>query len=187
MKGHAYGDADMFGLDEFGQPVGLNPLWGAIAGSALGTGTTIALRRTALPGSTTARYAEGIGGLVAAAAGGVMAVFPGSRAAGWTAIATAALNNGLRQLDQYLQMQAVSTSTAPPMRGWGEVTFEPRQALKGLDMVTAEERTALGSPMPTLVGDNGLSRNPAAGQVRLLGGPPMSGLSSHWGATLFSH
>ena len=39
------GNVDAFGLDEMGQPVGLNPVWGAVVGTGLGTATAIATRQ----------------------------------------------------------------------------------------------------------------------------------------------
>ena len=54
-----YGNVSLFGLDEFGSPVGLNPMWGVAAGGSISTGTAIAVREF----TKQVKYAEGIGAL----------------------------------------------------------------------------------------------------------------------------
>lgn len=108
------GQVDLFGLDEFGQPVGMNPLWGAVIGGGIGTGTAIAVRALSAgygPGATTFDYhkwSEGIGFAVGAATSGLLMAFPGTRAAGWAGMAVTFMTNGLRQLEQMF------TETATP-------------------------------------------------------------------------
>jgi len=96
------GDADMFGLDEFGMPVGTDPLWGAVIGGGLGTTTALVARAMTRPSSRWHRYAEGVGFLTAGIAGGVMIGFPATRRMGWAAVATALVTNGIRQLEHSL-------------------------------------------------------------------------------------
>jgi len=92
------GDVDMFGLDAFGNPVGLGAAWGAMVGGGLGTVTSIGIRSMAAsPGLY--KWSEGIGFASGALAGGVMMAFDASRHSGLAAIATALATNGLRQIE----------------------------------------------------------------------------------------
>jgi len=173
-----YDDVDAFGLDEFGQPRGLNPLWGAVAGSGLGTVAAMGLRR--FGGPTMAKHAEGIGFGVAAAAAGGMIAFKGSRAAGWTALAAAFLNNGLRAVEQYF----LRDETA----GWGGVVVSPTTSFQGygggMGLVEVQPTTSFSdAQLPQLVG---ASLQQASDHVQLVGGPALNAHSGHWGATLFS-
>jgi hypothetical protein len=95
------GEVDMFGLDEFGQPVG-DALWGAVIGAGIGTGIAIMTRAMTKPTSTIHQFSELTGLLAGGAAGGVMMAFPATRRMGVAAIATAFVSNGLRQLEQSL-------------------------------------------------------------------------------------
>lgn len=116
------GQVDLFGLNEFGMPEGMNPLWGAVIGGGIGTGTAIAVR--ALAGKAAAgktdwsKYSEGIGFAVGGLSSGLMMAFPGTRAAGWAGLAVAFMTNGLRALEQmFTKTTAVS--------GWGAAVIEP--------------------------------------------------------------
>lgn len=205
-----YGSVDLFGLDEFGQPVGLNANWGAGLGVLFQTGTAIAVRRfTAMD-----KYAEGIGAVAGAAAGGAMIAFPGSRNAGWTAIISSLVSGGLRQAEQMLsvkeQVKQEAAKTAEKTAGWGLPTIAPSWSaypgektpqMNGLGYPTVHDQYIvpgsmgpgstsqfegnLGMP-PQLVGkgDYGLSQNPAAQQASLVG-PGISGLGAHYGSTIF--
>lgn len=93
------GEVDMFGLDEFGVPVGTNPLWGAVIGGGIGTVAAIATRKIAGHSHKLHHWAEGVGFLAAGVAGGAMIAFPQTRQMGWAAVATAFMTNGLRQLE----------------------------------------------------------------------------------------
>lgn len=188
-----YGNVDFFGLDEFGQPAGMHGAFGAAAGAGLATGTAIAIRKYATASPQLQKYSELVGAAVGAAAGGVMAVFGRMRAAGWSAIAAAGVSGVLRQWENSTQ----TYRAVAPFSGHGlrEYTMEPRTAFQGLGMVTTEPRTAfqgLNGRRPTFVGppslqgDAGFAANAPARHVQLVGGPPMSQLSSLYGATHFS-
>ncbi len=224
------GEVDMFGLDEFGQPTGLNPMWGAIIGGGIGTGTAIAVRSMAKNSPTLQKYSEGVGLLTGAVAGGVMMAFPGSRAAGWSALATAFVTNGLRQLEamfmgapatagyggvvvdpQYLVnglgqdyavqelhgggfgIHAIEPGYAVNGHGMGIVEVDPTHIVQGLGHLGAGNVQIQGSGYGagTGVRVDGLGQggpmNPQSPQAQLvgLGGPNVSGLASHYGATLF--
>jgi hypothetical protein len=178
-------DVNAFGLDGFGRPVGMSPLWGAVVGTGVGTVGAVAARQFA-PVSW-AKWSEAIGFGLSALASGVMIAFKGTRAAGWTGLASAFLNNGLRQIELMLFMPAASV----PAAGWGrfgDVVIEPTQALmgNGMGLVDIEPEQALfgathdTGDMPMLVGANLAA---ASDHVQLVGGPALAQFAGHWGAT----
>lgn len=175
------GGIDAFGLDEMGQPVGLNPVWGAVVGTGLGTIGAIATRQFA---PRLAAHSELIGlGLSALASGG-MIFFEGTRAAGWTGLASAFLNNGLRQMELMyfapkLAEAAVDAASAGVQGHWGEVVIDPTEAL-GLVEINPTQALGEGN-MPTLVG---ASLAAASDHVQLVGGPSLAEHGGHWGATV---
>jgi hypothetical protein len=180
-----YGSVDLFGLDEFGQPVGPYPAVGAALGTAIQTGAAIAVRRF----TKKDKWSEGIGGAVGVVAGAGMLMLPKMRAMGWTAIAASLVGGGLRQLEVVMSKQegakqdaAAAAKTVDETNGMGLVEIEPTAAL---GLPTIEPTEMLGMP-PQLVGagDYGLSQNPAAQQAQLVG-PGVSGLGSHFGSTIF--
>lgn len=229
------GTVDMFGLDEFGQPAGIDSLWGAVIGGGVGTGAAILTRAIAKPESAMHDYSEAVGLLAGGLAGGVMMAFPASRRMGWAALATALVTNGLRQLETSLfapkkeaaaEKPAETEAQAQTVKGWYGVDIEPAGRVpggfgqdiaveelgNGLGIVSAEPgyavQGALGAvtpesayPIPGSVsgaelagppslqnaGDYGLSANPAVQQTQILGGPTVSGMGAHYGATLFGH
>lgn len=206
------GQVDLFGLNEFGMPEGMNPLWGAVIGGGIGTGTAIAVR--ALAGkSDYGKWSEGIGFGVAAASSGLLMAFPGTRAAGWAGLAVAFMTNGLRQLEQ---MFTKGGGTA----GWGAATIEPLNGvtieslspgtrdISGFGVAEIDEVPeaygtipgVYGPEMPQLMGVAGPQLSAGAppvdlGQqenlpensyhVALMNGPALHGLGAHYGATLF--
>lgn len=189
-----YGSVDLFGLDEFGQPMGLSQNWGAAIGTATQAGVCIAVKEL----TDMDEYAEGIGAIAGAAVGGAMIAMPASRAAGWTAVISSLVGGGIRQMHA---MMSKKEKTKNNLKGLGLVEIEnmPRVGYDQMDgamgLPTVEPQVivpgsegldgAMGMP-PQLVGagDYGLSQNPAAQQAQLVG-PAMSGLGSHFGATLF--
>lgn len=224
----ALGDVDMFGLDEFGEPVGGDAMWGSVIGGGIGTGISVITRaasRTSSPNLF--KYSEAVGMLGGMAAGGLMMIWPSTRRMGLAALATAAVTNGLRQLETSLF--APSTTAAAPAAaaapaGWGGVVIDPTAVIQpggGFGIHTIEPGYAVhgggfGAPVidraypipgsihsgggfagsrpelvgpPTLVGagDYGMGENPAVKQAALLGGPSVSALGAHYGATLFGH
>jgi hypothetical protein len=159
-----YGGVSIFGLDAFGSPVGLNPLWGAVAGvAAEGVGEMIA-DKMPLQFLKDNKVYSGIA--LSALTGGIMAYFPGSRAAGWAAIATGATAG--------IMKMAAEKWGKTAMEGWGIPTIESTPTL---GITTVDPTVTLGqddSGMPTLVGD----------QPQLVGGPVISGIAGHFGATV---
>jgi len=172
------GAVDAFGLDQFGQPVGLNPVWGAALGSGLGTIGAIATRRYA---PKYAKHSELVGFGLGAGASAAMLAFEGTRAAGWTGLASAFMNNGLRSLEiMFFHADAAKTAAASAetiermaqaqaeaSNGNGNavsgITIDPTQVLEG---VTIDPTQTLGAaPLPTLVG---------------------AGVSGHFGSTVIN-
>jgi hypothetical protein len=174
LGGLGDGEYDLFGLDEFGNPDG-NPMWGALAGGVVSTGTAMALRAFTGQG----KWAEGIGALAGAAAGGVMMAM-GQRAAGTTAIAVALVTGGLRQVESLLSKN--------PLAGFGIAEIAKGYAVNGVSvqpLLGAGNGFGLATIDPT-------HQVLGAGQMPELlgaanGGPPaqLVGLGSHFGATLF--
>lgn len=197
MKGNAMktaelgglGDVDAFGLDEFGQPAGLNPVWGAAIGTGLGTLGAIAARQFTNYG----RHSELIGFGLGAAASGAMIAFPGTRAAGWTGLAGAFLNNGLRQLELMFFMPKVDLvargeagmeALRTEMAKMDGVVIEPTHEVRGhmgMGLVEVEPTHQVGDTMPELVGASLAAANE---HVQLVGGPQLAQHSGHWGATV---
>ena len=174
------GGVDAFGLDEMGQPVGLSPIWGTVVGTGLGTIGAIATRQFA---PSLAGKSELIGlGLSALASGGMIA-FEGTRAAGWTGLASAFLNNGLRQMELMFLApklpEAAVDAAAAAAAGMGGFVIDPTEAL---GLVEINQTHALGDGgMPTLVGADLAS---ASQHVQLVGGPSLAEHGGHWGATV---
>lgn len=169
------GGVDAFGLDEMGQPVGLNPVWGAVVGTGLGTIGAIATRQFS---PKLAKHSELVGFGLASVASGAMIAFEGTRAAGWTGLASAFLNNGLRHMEKMFAEKSIEGSVVPnPLQG---VVIDPTEAL-GLVEINPTYALGEGNDMPTLVGANLAS---ASDHVQLVGGPSLAQTAGHWGATV---
>jgi hypothetical protein len=180
-----YGSVDLFGLDEFGMPVGLGSTWGAVIGAAVQSSSAAAIRHFA----NKHKYSEMYGALAGVAVGGAMfAMGEKARYAGITAGLVALVNGGIRTVEKMLvtkEKVADVTKENTTAAGMGLVEVSPHPTI-GLPTI---EPTAsiggLGMP-PQLVGagDYGMGQNPAAQQAELVG-PGFSGLSSHFGHTIF--
>lgn len=172
------GDVDAFGLDEMGQPVGLSPMWGAVVGTGLGTIGAIATRQFA---PKMEKHSELIGFGLGALASGSMIFFEGTRAAGWTGLASTFLNNGLRSMEKmFFTPSLPEAAAAAAVDGIRGAVIDPATVL---GMAQVNPATVLGSAredMPTLVG----SVADASDRVQLVGGPTLASHSGHWGATL---
>lgn len=163
---------DAFGLDEFGQPDG-NPMWGAILGTGLGTVTAMGVKRYTKYG----KWAELMGFGASVVAGGVMYAM-GMKSSGITAVASGALNNGLRALEGLLFKDSGT------MQGLRGVVIEPTQALGMTEIVPTEAlmgATSDQGAMPQLVG---ATMQSAADHITLVGGPSLAQHSGAWGATV---
>lgn len=158
------------------------------------------------------QYSELLGAGAAAVAGGIMFAFDQTRAMGLTAAAVGLISGGLRFAEQMLATPSVATTssgtttTTPgttsagsgPTSGWGlgEVVPQVIPSLGApLGIVTPQVVPTLGAARagielmgpPSLQGlDRGFAQHPGAAQVKLLGGPPLSEFSRHFGSTLFS-
>jgi len=187
---------DMFGLDEFGAPTG--PSWGAfggaLGGGLLASGTAVLVQEF-LTGWE--KWAEGIGLLVGSATGAVLAfASENTRGMGYACIASAMAATLPRQIQhlmskkqQMLDMAAkqglsldttgkgvvVTPLPAETTTGWG------RQAVEQLRGQAVEQLN--GAPLAA--GSGALARHAAASQVVANGGPQISGLAAHFGATVF--
>jgi hypothetical protein len=67
------------------------------------------------------------------------------------------------------------------VNGFGAPMIEPAFPVKGLGNMPE----LVGPPSLVGAGNFGMSDNPAVAQTQILGGPAVSGLSMHYGATLF--
>lgn len=138
----------------------MSPLVGAAVGGGLSfAGSQLAPRFTALNPT-----AVGFG--LGAAASGAMLLFRGTRKAGFYGLVGAAAAQGVRFA---LQKAGVLSG----------VVIDRTQSLMGVEI----ERTQslMGSQMPTLVGAN---LSAASDHVQLIGGPALSQVAGHFGATL---
>lgn len=178
-----YGSVDLFGLDEFGNPQGMDQKYGAALGAAFQTVTAIAVRKY----TNYKKYSEGIGVLAGAVAGGSMIAFTESKAAGWTALISSVVSGGIRQLAQLTDMDpgfdgglGIHTYETVPTLGYA--TVERQSLVPGSSGLSGD---FAGPVQLQAAGDYGMSNNPAARQVQLVGGPEVSGLSAHFGSTIF--
>jgi hypothetical protein len=92
------GNVSFFGLDDFGQPVGLGAGWGALIGGGVSTAAAIGVRTFGKSGGWY-KWSEGIGALAGILAGGTMMFFKKTTYSGVAAIGTALATGGLRQLE----------------------------------------------------------------------------------------
>lgn len=182
---------NLLGLNQFGNPTGMERVWGAAVGAGAGSIGAIAARRLATPGGWASRWSEAVGLLVGAGASAAMIAMPGTRAAGWMGLVSAGLNNGLRLLEQILfgggtaGVGWYATETANPHLGMVQA-----QQVNGLGYATAGQVPHAYGTVPGVAGpmqDNGSPPvNLLGGQVNLLGGGggSIAGLSAMYGATI---
>lgn len=170
--GKSYDDVDIFGLDEFGD-VGQGqwgPLYGAMIGTGVGTLTAIGVRSFKGGPGGWGQYSEAIGLLAGVVAGGAMLLYQPTRHAGWVAMASAALNNGLRAVEQYMKQ---GTSEHP--LGYAQVQTTRRVGPNALGMADIQN---LGRPR-RLAGPQASLMGP---QASLLG-PSFGKQAAHYGAS----
>lgn len=145
-----YDDVGLFGLDEFGDPTGLHPVYGIAVGAGVASLAAVAVREmapAAAPGSFDWKKNSALVGTVAGiAAGGAMVAFPGTRYAGWLAILSAALSQGITALEVFLSstpvfqgsLSGITLRNRPsPLRGLGNAEIQPRNALRGAQLIGA--------------------------------------------------
>jgi hypothetical protein len=193
MSNYDLGGVDLFGLDEFGQPVGGLSVYGGLIGGVTQTAASMLFRRVTT-NATMNKFSEGLGGVVGAALGaGLWFMGPDYRAAAFSAGLTALVTGALRQAE--VSLLPVPTAAAG---AWGMTSIDPQYMVPGsggmsgysLGLATVEPSASLrglqGPPQLVGAGNYGLGDNPGAQQVQLQGGPAISGLGAHFGATLFS-
>jgi hypothetical protein len=186
------GKINLLGLNQFGNPTGMERVWGAAVGVGAGTVGAIAARRLATPGGWASRWSEAVGLLTGAGASLAMIAMEGTRAAGWMGLVSATLNNGLRLLEQVLFGSGTAgvgwyaTETANPLLGM----VQANQVNGQMGYAVAAQQPHAYGTVPGVAGpmqDNGQPPvNLLGGQVNLLGGgsPSIAGLSSMYGATI---
>jgi hypothetical protein len=193
----------------------LNPVWGAMASGAIGTGTTISVR--AFTGMD--KNAELIGLGAGVAAGVALMMSPRTRAAGFTGVVVALMTNGLRFVEALASNKqkikdlegakvtflSQKAATKVPVKdqltakqaeaqagGFGMVTVDPRQ-LAGFGAVSAEQRqlagNGLGVVSPEVIRSLGAAGHNSMptfqGQAPAQIVGSASGISGAFGATIF--
>ena len=124
--GDNYGEVSLFGLDEFGAPVGLNPAWGGLVGAGVQTGAAIAVRQmTSDP--KWYKWSELLGAGIAALASAPLIFFEGTRAAGWTGLAAGVVSGGLRQLEMSFSKKGQALQAIIESSGLGIATIYPAE------------------------------------------------------------
>lgn len=169
---------DFYGWGDFGDG-DMAEVYGALAGGGLSTAVAVGSRM--FGNDVMKKYSEGIGAAAGVLAGAAMYFGTNHKTAGKTAAVVALVTGGLRQLEA-----AISGPVT-----FGLPTIAPTVAWKGFGLPSVENTVAFGgAPQlvgpPQLVGaDHGVGSTPGAQQVRLNGGPSISGLAGAYGATLF--
>lgn len=172
---------DLFGLNEFGEVIGAREMWGCALGATVSTGVAIGAR--ALGGVTMKRYSELIGLGAGVAVSGAMIAMPSTRAAGWTALVTSFIGNGFRAIEQFFTAPSsdVSGVVMERLDRYGNVNAAPLGATV-LEPLAGAQVGAIDPPVDRRL-NSGLPAH--AGYAYAAGGPPMSGLAGHYGATMF--
>lgn len=183
----------------------VSPVWGVVASGVTGTGTAVALRAT----TSMDKHAELIGMGAGTLAGLALMMSKKTRAAGFTGIITALVNNGLRFLEaSVVDKQKLKDLTGALASKTGTVKAQleaakSAAAAAGLGIVQANRMSLAGGglgivqpsvvptlgavsaePMPTL-GAVSAQRMPLAGFGAASASPVniVGGLGSHYGAT----
>ena len=175
------GIADVWGLDEYGNPVGVSEGVGAAVGLLVSFAGKEVVQRFAPQSSTTTPgalsgwqiNAEGVGlGAAAVVCGGLM-LAEKTRRAGWIGLALAGLSSGPRWIsDMITGYVSMPAAAAPPAAGIGAYMMQ--------QLVPAQMAGAgLGAPLVQQFGPSLGAPNPA-----LLTGlaPQLSGLTHQFGA-----
>jgi hypothetical protein len=190
-------DHDMFGLDEAGSRN--HYLIGGAAGVAISTGTAVMIRKYSTSKDMQS-YANGIGAVTAGVIGGALTFMPKTKEAG-IALAVSGVAAGLLgHVAEMLMDSATKPATKPEPApapgqfgygyGFGAPVIDaaypiPGSVQSGSYGFGAARPELVGPPTLVGAGDYGMSENAGATQTRLLGGPSISALGSHYGATLF--
>jgi hypothetical protein len=169
----------------------VNPMYGAVAGAGGGTLAAIGVRQFADPTKHPKlfEYSEAIGFGVGALTGGAMLLLGKKKwkAAGYTALLSALVNNGLRQIELSLLGGVKPTLKVnipiPGLPGSGNMGIVDIEQTGVLRDAVVDQTTVLnGGEMPQLVGANLQAAN---AHVQLVGAPPLAEHAASWGSTLF--
>lgn len=184
------GKINLLGLNQFGNPTGMERVWGAAVGTGAGTIGAIAARRLGTAGGWASRNSEVVGLLTGGVVSAAMIAMEGTRAAGWMGLVATVLNNGLRIVEQALfggvaGVGWYTTETANPLLGMVQAN-----QVNGLGYQVAAQQPHAYGTVPGVAGpmqDNGQPPvNLLGGQINLLGqgSPSIAGLSQMYGATV---
>jgi hypothetical protein len=175
-----HGKVNMFGLDEFGSPAGIEPYWGAVAGPGISAGTAVAVR--GLASGKVAEWSEGIGGLVGALSGGLMMIFSQTRGAGLVTLLSSLVSAIPRQLERSLNADDPATAAAVKAgKDAAKAIQTAQQQSAGFGLTTAEPAQLMGPPISN---QGPLQQNIAAQQVGAYGGPALTNFSPFYGSTV---
>lgn len=202
-----FGDDDMFG--EAGTRN--QYLIGSGIGVAASTATAITIRRY-VKNETAKKYSNGIGAAVSAVAGGAMMFSPKTKEIGIatmvSGIAAGLLAHVAGMIEEKKEEKKSGgwgdvmidpTAVIQPYQGFGAAIVDPAYPIPGsisqgfgasnnVTLVgSGPDVTLVGPPSLAHAGDYGMGENPAVTQTKLLGGPSISALGAHYGATLFGH
>lgn len=182
------GNVDLLGLNNFGEPVGMNPLWGVTIGGGTSFATSMILSRT-----SKAAHADLIGFLAGLATGGVMYSMKSTRHAAFGAFAGAFFASGLKWLGNTLfggGSKAVAGMGLPMINALnGQMGMPMINALNGMGLPSVSNTPHPHGTIPGVAGpqmSGGIGSPPISllGQRLGAGGPQVSGLSARYGATL---
>jgi hypothetical protein len=202
-----HGNITLLGLGDFG--AGWNPLWGAAIGGGISGITSMSFGHMADSNKVADRHFYGLGaGLIASA---LMYAKGSTRHLAMPSALGAFLVSGLPWLEQKLMGTVQAPVAALPASGTAGMGIARVHRLNGLGMARVHRLNGLGianvAPVPRSVGTipgvagpafagttiGARSRGPVnllgpataqSRQVQLLGGPPVHGLSSSYGATI---
>lgn len=186
------GNVDLLGLNSFGEPVGMNPLWGVTIGGGTSFATSSILSR--MGSGKAAAHADLIGFLAGLATGGVMYSMKSTRHAAFGAFAGAFFASGLKWLGGVLfgapTTKAVAGVGLPMVNALNGLGLPMVQALNGqigmpaISNQSIPQGTIPGVAGPQVSGGVGTPPINLLGQRLGAGGPQVSGLSARYGATL---
>lgn len=196
------GEVNLLGLNAFGSPVGMNPIFGTLIGGGTAAVSTIAARHAGL------KQPELIGLGVGVAASGVMFAMKSTRHAAIGGLIGAFLASGIAFLEKKLlgaatvpvspgEQQAVEGIGFPQLRALNGLGLHQARALNGLGLHTMAPTASSHGAIPGVAGSHlaaaggggppvSLLGTPSAASLQLLGagGPQTHGISAAYGATL---
>jgi hypothetical protein len=179
-------DHDMFGLSEAGSRN--QYLIGSAVGVAASTGVAIGVRKL-VQSASVKKYANGIGAASAGVIGGAMMFSHKTKEIGLATIVSGVAAGLLAHLTEMIAPPAAAAGLGYSY-SFGDPVIDPAYPIPGsvhgaFGGFGAARPELVGPPTLVGAGDYGMSENPGATQTKLLGGPSISALGAHYGATLF--